>query len=148
MPKTPINDNLKTKVIPGLTAKHQIVALPYWAWYWLEDFMKVNRISYQGIYDTFGTHLQTGGSIGDTLRQLAEMHHEYSMREIYNLANDNEPDESDIIARINKKKSKTKAKPKAFVLPKIYKLFGFMSCATTLEAVWERRHYQDDNRIR
>lgn len=147
MSKTPINDNLTTKIIPGLSAKHQIVSMPYWAWYWLEDFMKINRISYQGIYDTFGTNIATQDDINDTLRGLAEMHHEYTMREIYQLANDNEATHGDIMARIHKK-NKEVSEQKALVLPKIYKLFGFMSCATTLEAVWERRHYQDDNKVR
>ena len=142
MSKTPINDNITTRIIPGLSAQHQVVSLPYWAWYWLEDFMKENRISYQGIYDTFGTQ----NNINDTLRNLAELHHEHAMREIYKLSNDNELDDSDIIARIHQNKSKVKIR--ALVLPKIYKLFGFMSCATTLEAVWERRHYEDNNKVK
>lgn len=139
MIKKPINDNPTTRIIPGLSSAYQIVSLPYWAWYWLEDFMQQNRISYQGIYDTFGT----GGDINQTLQQIAELHHEYAMREVYNLANDNELDDDDIITRLKTpKKDKTELN-----LPKIYKLFGFMSCATTLEAVWERRYYSDSNKI-
>ena len=142
MTKNPTNDNITTRIIPGLSAKYQIVSLPYWAWYWLEDFMRENRISYQGIYDTFGNT----EDINDTLRSLAEMHHEYAMREIYHLANDNEADNDDIIARIHQNKISKKTHP--LVLPKIYKLFGFMPCATTLEAVWERRHYGENNKIK
>lgn len=142
MRNPPTNDNVTTRIIPGLSAQHQIVALPYWAWYWLEDFMKSNRISYKGIYTTFGTQCD----ISETLRNLAEMHHEYSMREVYNLANDNEPENDHIITRLHRHKKP--AKSKALVLPKIYKLFGFMSCATTLEAVWERRHYKDNNKVK
>lgn len=147
MPRTPIHNTVTTKIIPGLSAKYQIVSLPYWAWYWLEDFMKTNRISYKGIYDTFGTHLGNQGNINDTLRSLAELHHEHAMREVYNLANDNELEDDQIITRIHQDK-KTSTPPKALVLPKIYKLFGFMACATTLEAVWERRNYQDNNKVR
>jgi hypothetical protein len=139
MMKKPQNDNLTTRIIPGLTSAYQIVSLPYWAWYWLEDFMVQNRISYQGIYDTFGTE----GDINQTLQHIAELHHEYAMREVYNLANDNDQDEDEIITRLETPK---KEKP-MLNLPKIYKLFGFMSCATTLEAVWERRHYEDCNKI-
>lgn len=145
MSKKPTNDNITTRIIPGLTAKYQIVSLPYWAWYWLEDFMQQNRISYQGIYDTFGAH----GDIDLTLRNIAELHHEHAMREVYKLANDNELENDDIISRIakNKNNNKSKKPTKALVLPKIYKLFGFMSCATTLEAVWERRNYSDNNKV-
>ena len=139
MNNRPTNDNLMTRIIPGLTSQYQIVSLPYWAWYWLEDFMKVNRISYQGIYETFGA----AENINDTLRNLAELHHEYSMREIYNLSNDNEPADDDIIELLSKKNI-IKADLK---LPRIYKLFGFMPCATTLEAVWERRHYEESNKV-
>lgn len=146
MPKSPINDNLTSRILPGLSAEYQIVSLPYWAWFWLEDFMKTNRISYQGIYETFGAE----GDIRDTLQNLAELHHEYAMREVYNLANDNVGNNNDIIARIrqNKNKNKKVKTPKSFVLPKIYKLFGFMACATTLEAVWERRNYKDRNKVK
>lgn len=139
MIKKPMNDNPTTRIIPGLSSAYQIVSLPYWAWYWLEDFMQQNRISYKGIYETFGT----SGDINQTLQQIAELHHEYAMREVYNLANDNEPDNENIITRLQSKK----IKKRTLNLPKIYKLFGFMSCATTLEAVWERRHYDDKNKI-
>ncbi len=140
MMKKPINDNPTTRIIPGLSSAYQIVSLPYWAWYWLEDFMQQNRISYQGIYDTFGQ----GGDVNHTLQQIAELHHEYAMREVYNLANDNELEDNDIITHL--KIGKT-GKKETLNLPKIYKLFGFMPCATTLEAVWERRHYNDSNKI-
>lgn len=137
---TPINDNITTRIIPGLTAEHQIVSLPYWAWFWLEDFMVQNRISYKGIYKTFGS----GGDLSQTLHNLAELHHEYSMREIYNLANDNEIENSEFVTLLNAKPQKKK---RELNLPKIYKLFGFMSCATTLEAVWKRKNYEESNKI-
>lgn len=140
MIKKPHNDNPTTRIIPGLSSAYQIVSLPYWAWYWLEDFMQQNRISYKGIYDTFGMD----DDIDQTLQNIAELHHEYAMREVYNLANDNELDNDNIITQLKTKKKEKKA---ALNLPKIYKLFGFMSCATTLEAVWERRHYNDSNKI-
>ena len=136
--KPPVNDNLTTKIIPGLLNDYRIVSLPYWAWYWLEDFMMKNRISYQGIYETFGN----GQDLNQTLHNIAELHHEHAMREVYNLCNDNEPDENVCITQIYKKKTEPQLN-----LPKIYKLFGFMPCATTLEAVWERRHYEESNRI-
>ncbi len=141
----PTNDNITTRIIPGLTAAHQIVSLPYWAWFWLEDFMQQNKISYRGIYDTFGQH----GDISQTLHNLAEVHHEYSMREVYNLANDNDP-EDEFYATCLKKKAAEKevtVKSQTLNLPKIYKLFGFMPCATTLEAAWSRRNYEENNKI-
>lgn len=141
MNKKPLNDNLTTRIIPGLSSQYQIVSLPYWAWFWLDDFMQQHRISYQGIYDTFGN----GNDLNQTLHSLAELHQEYSMREVYNLANDNEVDHQDYLTHLNK--TKKTHKPRALNLPKIYKLFGFMSCATSLEAVWSRRHYQENNKI-
>jgi uncharacterized protein YukJ len=136
--KNPINDNLTSKIIPGLMNDYRIVSLPYWAWYWLEDFMVQNKISYQGIYDTFGENKD----LNTTLREIAELHHEHSMRKVYNLSNDNQPTQQKTIKEIYSKKRIT-----TFTLPKIYKLFGFMPCATTLEAVWERRHYEDKNKV-
>ncbi len=139
--KTPINDNVHTRIIPGLKSAYQIVSLPFWAWYWLDDFMQKHRVSYTGIYDTYGQE----GDFTQTLRQIAELHHDYAMREVYNLANDNELQENQFTTLLNKKTNTTKAQ--ALNLPKIYKLFGFMSCATSLEAVWERRNYRSSNRI-
>lgn len=141
MNKPPIDDNMTTRIIPGLMNEYRIVSLPYWAWYWLDDFMQQHKVSYQGIYNTFGGN----GDLVVTLQQIAELHHEYAMREVYNLANDNELDDVDYIAQIHKLRHKKESI--GLNLPKIYKLFGFMSCATTLEAVWERRHYDDNNKI-
>ncbi len=141
MNKEPINDNPTTRIIPGLTSQYQIVSLPYWAWFWLDDFMQQHRISYQGIYEAFSN----GKDLSQTLHNLAELHQEYSMREVYNLANDNEIDQQEYLEKRNKQPKKEK--PKELRLPKIYKLFGFMSCATSLEAVWSRRHYDENNKI-
>lgn len=101
--------------------------------------MQQHKISYQGIYDTFGQNRD----LNITLREIAELHHEYAMRELYNLANDNEADSAEALKKIYVKKKKQVSN-----LPRIYKLFGFMPCATTLEAVWERRHYEDSNCVK
>ena len=134
------NNNLTTRIIPGLTSEHQIVSMPYWAWFWLEDFMASHKISFQGIYETF--HFT--GDIHQTLQQLAELHQDFTMREVYNLSNDNEIETTDIIKLAEKRKDK---EVRALVLPKIYKLFGFMSCATTLDAVWNRKNYPTTNKV-
>jgi len=134
----PVNDNLTTKIIPGLLNDYRIVSLPYWAWYWLEDFMVQNRISYQGIYETFGKNKD----LNTTLHDIAELHHERAMRSVYNLANDNETNKTICLKHLYQKTKKPITN-----LPRIYKLFGFMACATTLEAVWERRHYEYSNKV-
>ena len=133
-----VNYKLTTKIIPGLLNDYRIVSLPYWAWYWLEDFMSQNRISYQGIYETFGKDKD----LNTTLHDIAEVHHEHAMRNVYNLANDNDAPKDLCITKIYKKH-----KVRELNLPKIYKLFGFMPCSTTLEAVWERRHYKNSTKI-
>lgn len=139
MKKTPpVNDNLTSKIIPGLLNDYRLVSLPYWAWYWLEDFMIQNRISYQGIYETYGKN----NDIDTTLRTIADLHHKKSMLSVYNLANDNNIPTKTQLTKVNF------SHPKQITnLPKIYKLFGFMACATTLEAVWERRHYKQNNKV-
>ena len=139
MKKTPpVNDNVTAKIIPGLLSDYRLVSLPYWAWYWLEDFMVQNRISYQGIYEQYGQN----NDLDTTLRNVAELHHKESMKSIYNLANDNELPMEEHLTRVNFKCAKQIRN-----LPRIYKLFGFMSCATTLEAVWERRNYEYSNKV-
>lgn len=123
-----------TRVIPGLTAEYQIVSLPYWAWFWLDDFMQANKLSYKGIYQK----IDGDDNINSTLQNLAEFHHEQIMRKRYNLCNDNQLAKEDIFKHLSHKR--TQVKTRDLTLPKIYKLFGFMPCATTLEAVWQRRH--------
>ena len=139
---TSINENITTRIIPGVTSEHQIISLPYWAWFWLEDFMIQNKICFKGIYETF----ESTGDLNQTLHNLAELHQEYSMREIYNLSNDNDIEDNEFAIRL---RSATEEKPKTITelnLPKIYKLFGFMSCATTLESVWRRKNYESSNK--
>lgn len=135
------NDNITTRVIPGLKASYQIVSLPYWAWFWLEDLMKKHKIGYKGIYNRF--HID--GDIALTLKHLAELHQDDAMRAEHNLANDNDMQKKDFMALLKKRNAVSEVK--TLNLPKIYKLFGFMPCSTTLEAVWQRRHYEDSNRI-
>ena len=139
MKKTdPTNDNLTSRVILGLKSEYRIVSLPFWAWFWLDDFMQQNRISYQGMLDTFGCE----GDINDTLRNIAELHQEHCMRGAHNLANDNA-----FLNANKKKKLKTSTKIKSYNMPKIYKLFGFVPCTTTLDALWSRKNYDEHNQI-
>ncbi len=139
---SPINDNITSRVIPGLTSEYRIVSLPYWAWFWLDDFMVRNRISYQGILDTFGCD----GDVNSTLRNIAELHQDQCMRGVYKLANDNEFLENKTPQVFNKRKKKVYSRERAN-MPRVYKLFGFMACATTLDSVWSRRNYDERNQI-
>ncbi len=128
-----------TRIIPGLNADHRIVSMPVWAWFWLDDFVKnCSPKGYRGVYEAFGDAISST-NLSDTLRSIAQMHQEFCMREIYNLANDDEPEDSYIKARAARPVRLKKAKE--LNLPKIYKIFGFMPCATTLDAVWQRQHY-------
>lgn len=125
-------NQLTQKIIPGLQAEYQIISMPYWAWFWLEDFMRAHNLDYKKIYQKY---CQTG-DIHQTLYQLANIHQDLMMREIHHLANDNEANDKDILHII----SISMRQKKEQTLPKIYKLFGFMPCATTLEAAWKRRN--------
>lgn len=140
MKKTdPTNDNLTSRVIPGLKSEHRIVSLPFWAWFWLDDFMVQNRISYQGILDTF----ECDGDINKTLANIAELHQEHCMRGAHKLANDNTFLEAE-----HKKTLTTKTnRITSYTYPKVYKLFGFIPCTTTLDSVWTRKNYDEHNQI-
>ncbi|NQZ14705.1 MAG: hypothetical protein HRT94_07775 [Alphaproteobacteria bacterium] len=132
-----------TRVIPGPYSEHRIVSMPSWAWFWLDDFVSnCSPNGYKGLYEAFGDAIQPE-NLSEALRGIAELHQDHCLREIYNLANDDEPSEEDLEKRIEKQTVqplKTKKKPQDRT-PKIYKLFGFMPCPTTLDAVWERQHY-------
>jgi len=130
-----------TRIIPGLNSEHRIVSMPIWAWFWLDDFVvNCSPKGYHGVYEAFGDAI-SADNLSETLHRLAQMHQEFCMREVYNLANDDEPDEDYIQSRVVKPiKNK---KPTELNLPKIYKIFGFMPCATTLDAVWQRKHYSE-----
>ena len=140
MKKTdPTNDNLTSRVIPGLKSEYRIVSLPFWAWFWLDDFMMQNRISYEGMLETFGCD----GDINQTLKNIAELHQEHCMRGAHKLANDNAFLEN----ATKKPRTTTGKKVTTYSFPKVYKLFGFIPCTTTLEAVWSRKNYDEHNQI-
>ena len=135
-----------TRIIPGPSSEHRIVSMPSWAWFWLDDFVtNCSPNGYRGLYKAFG-HAISSENLSDALHGIAQLHQDFCLREIYNLANDDEPDEAYIEARVttssvtNFKKTK-KVQDRT---PKIYKLFGFMPCPTTLDAVWERKHYHNN----
>ena len=138
----PLYDSMTTRVIPGLKASYQIVSLPYWAWFWLEDLMKKHNIDYRGLYDRFNV----SDDVALALKHLAELHLDEAMRKDHNLANDNNMQNKDLMVLLCRGGGVKKIEP--FQLPKIYKLFGFVPCPTTLAAVWQRRHYNDSNRLR
>lgn len=128
-----------TRVIPGLNAEHRIVSMPLWAWFWLDDFVtNCSPRGYKGVYEAFGDAI-CPNNLSETLCRLAQLHQDFCLREIYNLANDDEPDEDYIQSRVVEPIKQRQ--PKELNLPKIYKIFGFMPCATTLDAVWQRKHY-------
>lgn len=133
----PENNHFTSRIIPGLTYEYRIVSLPYWAWFWLDDFMLNNKISYQGILEAF----KCEHNIDKTFHDIAKLHQQHCMRGAHCLANDN-------ANHINgTDKIKNGIPKRAYNLPKIYKLFGFMPCATTLEAVWTRKNYEENNKI-
>jgi len=138
--KTTLNEQITSRVIPGLSSEYRIVSLPHWAWFWLDDFMIQNRMSYEGILDTF----QCEGDINKTLKYIAELHQEHCMRGAHKLSNDNTFLESDITMSNKNKKNFT---PSNYNMPKIYKLFGFIPCVTTLNSVWTRKNYDEYNQI-
>jgi len=134
--------NLKTaRILPGLQSEYTIVALPYWAWFWLDDHVQTNYPrGYKQFLSSLNDKIESEDALADHLETYATVIQSSAMRQIYNLANDNNFFSEEVIKRSKPKRQK---KPMHEVkLPAIYKLFGFMPCATTLEAVWERRHYR------
>lgn len=138
----PLNNNITARVIPGLKSEYRIVTLPHWAWFWLDDFMIQNRICYQGILDSF----KCDGNINNTLRNIAEMHQDHCMRSRHNLVNDNSFSDT-TNAKIFTRTKKIKNNSTKNRMPKVYKLFGFMPCTTTLDAIWCRLNYTQSNFI-
>jgi hypothetical protein len=134
----PTNDNLTSRVIPGLKSEYRIVSLPFWAWFWLDDFMLQHRISYQGMLDSFGGK----GDVNNTLKKIAELHQDHCMRGAHNLANDNA-----FLEAFETKDITSTAWSKPYVFPQVYKLFDFIPCVTTLEAIWSRKNYNEHNQI-
>lgn len=150
MSYTKSNKSNTTRIIPGPQSEHRIVSMPSWVWFWLDDF--INNCSpngYSGLYSAFGDAINQE-NLSDSLHRIAELHQDFCLREIYNLANDDEPDDEYIQNKLyeatvtNIKNNKKKNKTTQDRTPKIYKLFGFMPCPTTLDAVWARKHYRSD----
>ena len=135
-------NSVSSRIIPGPKSEHSIVSMPQWAWFWLDDFIEnCSPDGYKGLYSAFGDAFNKNGNLSEALHGIAQMHQEFCLRELHNLANDDEPDQTYIQNRVIKPiKATTKKNSR---MPKIYKLFGFMSCPTTLESVWERRHYNE-----
>lgn len=135
-----VNDNQKTRIIPGITAEYQIVSLPEWAWYWLDDFMRSHKIGYKGIYKRFETQNHKH-DITASLCQLAEIHQENIVRQNYSLCNDNKAKTEDIVRLVSKS---TQSSKQDMSFPRVFKLFSFMPHATTLDAVWSRLNHRDN----
>ena len=132
-----------TRIIPGPSAEHRIVSMPSWAWFWLDDFVSnCSPNGYRGLYEAFGDAIRSE-NLSDALHGIAQLHQDFCLREIYNLANDDEPSEDYIEERVKNSRVTNfkKTIKRQDRTPKIYKLFGFMPCPTTLDAVWERKHY-------
>ncbi|MEM9469903.1 MAG: hypothetical protein AAF988_07050 [Pseudomonadota bacterium] len=131
--------NTVRRVIPGLNAESRIVCMPSWAWFWLDDFVEnFSPGGYEGLYEAFGDAISSE-NLTDSLHNIATLHQDFCLREIYHLANDDLPSEAEVEQKITAV-IPVRKKPKSR-MPKIYKLFGFMPCPTTLDAVWERQHY-------
>jgi len=134
--------NLKTaRILPGLQSEYTIVALPYWAWFWLDDHVQTNYPrGYSQFLSSLNDKIESEDALADHLETYATVIQSSAMRKVYNLANDNNFLCEDV------KRRRVSGRPARQIqdvkLPAIYKLFGFMPCATTLEAVWERRHYR------
>ena len=157
MQKLSIYNDIKTRIIPGLATNHQIVSMPNWTWFWLDDFMKRNKIdNFDHMYQSLEQKLGQGydlsnDNLTETLKHIAEIHEEYSMRQLHNLANDNGiegPQGQHFISKIlplRNKKTKTVKKP--YQLARVYKLFKFVPCATTSDAVWRRKNRVNTSRV-
>jgi len=151
-----IYNDIKTRIIPGLSTNHQIVSMPNWTWFWLDDFMKRNKIdNFDHMYNTlkqrFGSqHKLSNDNLTDTLKNIAEIHEEYSMRQLHNLANDNGiegPQGQHFMSKILPLRNKKKRIRRSYQLPRIYKLFSFIPCATTSDAIWRRKNRANTSRV-
>lgn len=130
-----------TRILPGLVSEYTIVALPSWAWMWIDDH--VSR-SYGNDYTRFiqdTRHLLSCDSeLPSFLSLVATDLRDNKMRSLYNLANDN-----DILLDCQApkpRKARSKKYPVTFNYPNIFMIFKFIPHATDMQTLWSRKHYK------
>ncbi|MEM6780722.1 MAG: hypothetical protein AAF569_02545 [Pseudomonadota bacterium] len=128
------------RILPGLISQYTIVALPTWAWIWIDDHV---RTTYANDYGSFikdaGEILKCDSELPSFLSLIATDLRDHKMRNLYNLANDN-----DILLDFKnnkKRKQRSKRYPRSFSFPTIFMVFKFMPHATDMKTLWHRRNY-------
>lgn len=129
-----------TRILPGLVSEYTIVALPSWAWIWIDDHVTQTYGSdYKKFIKDTQQVLKCDSELPSFLSMIATDLRDHKMRHLYNLANDN-----DILLSLNTKKrarGRSKKYPKNFRFPTIFMVFKFMAHATDMKTLWHRRNY-------
>lgn len=138
------NPILSTRILPGLTAEHAIVALPSWAWIWIDDYVtRCYNNDYAAFIADAGVILKNDEqSLSLFLSTLAEDLRDFQMRNHYYLANDNIPDRNSL-RRITLTRGHKRSYPRQLKFPTIFKLFKFVAHATDMQTIWQRKHYHE-----
>jgi hypothetical protein len=135
---------ISTRILPGLSSEYSIVALPSWAWIWIDEYVKH---CYQDNYASFMEEAralvgQKEETMPTFLTHLAQDLRDYQLRHYHYLANDNAPDKK-TLRHATLTRAASKKYPKQLKFPTIFKLFKFIPHVTDIKTVWQRKYYND-----
>ncbi len=126
--------------LPSLKSDYVIVSMPFTAWYWLDDLVQklYPKDGYKALTRTF-KRAECAQTLADSLRNSAQAHCDAQMAKLYNLANDNAPEQG--YKGATPSPSMPDKPDLSARMPTVYQLFRFMPHATYLTTIWERRNY-------
>lgn len=129
-----------TRILPGLTSEYAIVGLPQWAWLWIDDHVEeLYANDYRQFIDDTKGVLEDEAELTDFLSLMASDLRDYQLRDMHNLANDNDVLNSNCPFRYAQ--NITPVSPPAFKFPTIFMVFKFIPHATDLKTLWLRKNY-------
>lgn len=129
-----------TRILPGLVSEYTIVALPSWAWIWIDEHVSN---TYENDYSRFirdtRAVLNCDSELPTFLSLVATDLRDHKMRSLYNLANDNDLLQDVQVGRHRRQRSEKY--PKSFKFPTIFMIFKFIPHATDMKTLWHRKNY-------
>lgn len=131
-----------TRILPGLLSEYAIVALPSWAWNWIDDHVeKAYANDYGQFIKDARQYLNCDSDLPSFLSLIAEDLRDSRLRDMYHLANDNDIITS--LTSLKPKRERSKKYPRSFKFPTIFQIFKFIPHATDMNTLWNRRHYHN-----
>lgn len=129
-----------TRILPGLVSQYTIVALPSWAWVCIDEHVSsIYENDYARFINDTRSILTCDSELPSFLCLVATDLRDHKMRDLYNLANDN-----DILLDVQEgrhRRGRSARYPKSFKFPTIFMIFKFIPHATDMKTLWHRRNY-------